>query len=112
MGSCVSMPNKTFKSKKKYLCKSKFRRKIKPSTSVAPIEQYTAAENGRYLSVTEFALLENKRHQPTTYRRSELSNMPLYCSQLQMDRCRVDMNGKIHKQSPPDGLLMVLTHRS
>lgn len=93
MGSCVSMPNKTFKSKKKYLCKSKFRRKIKPSTSVAPIEQYTAAENGRYLSVTEFALLENKRHQPTTYRRSELSNMPLYCSQLQMDRCRVDMNG-------------------
>lgn len=98
MGGCVSVPNKKFKPNKRYFLKSRrFRRKITPSVSEAPIEQYSAAEDGRYLSVPVFALLDNNKHQPKTCRRSDLYNLPLHDSQLKMDQNQTDtMNGKVH----------------
>lgn len=104
MGGCVSVPNKKFKPNKHYFFKSRrFRRKITPSVSVAPIEQYSAAaaEDGRYLSVTEFASLDNNKHPPKTCRRSDLYNLPLHDSQLKMDQNRADMmiNGKVYGEN-------------
>lgn len=90
----MSVPNKKIKPNKDYFLKSrKFRRKITPSVSVAPIEQYSAAEDGRYLSVPEFALLDRNKHRPKTCRRSDLYNLPLHYSHLKMDHNRADTNG-------------------
>ncbi|KAL3511085.1 hypothetical protein ACH5RR_030486 [Cinchona calisaya] len=100
MGGCISMPKKRFKSNTKYFPKPrKFRRKITSSVSVAPIEQFTGAGNGRYSSLPEFVAGKNDAHARTSCRRSELPNPTLNCTQLQWDQIQDADNGMCQEEA-------------
>lgn len=94
MGGCISMPKTRFKPKAKYFRKPrKFRRKIASSVSVAPIEHFTGAENGRNPSLPEFVSGNNETHTRTSCRSSKLPNLTIHCSQPQWDHDQVAVNG-------------------
>lgn len=101
MGGCISMPKRRFKPNTKYFCKPrKFRRKITSSVSVAPIEQFTGAENRRYTSLPEFVSVNTETRARTSCRCSQLPDLTLHCTELQCDHNQVTVNGKFSSLLP------------
>lgn len=74
MGGCISKPNKKLKSKAKYLYKScKLRRKIAPSSTIAPVDHPVDEEvYASEFSVQEFVFLDIQNVETTVCRRSEV----------------------------------------
>lgn len=91
MGGCVSKPRNKLKSKAKYIYKScRFRRKIAPSSLVAPLENHHTDDEEEDVyasdfSVQEFVYVDIQNGGTTICRRSEVQSLTFQLPRIQQD---------------------------